>query len=302
MFPSLDLLRNFIVVTLLIFGVLGSVFAAEESDVVLIQYEDAQVTLSEFNSLLQKIPEDKRAGFMTDSKRIRQTVANLFVQKKLVEEAKLAGADLDPEIALRVALASEKELASAYLEQIVGEAAQPDFELLAKEEYLADSSRFIQSEMVRVAHILIPSDPASEKALDEVQDKISDGEVDFLELAEAYSADPSVAQNAGDLGYFSRGQMVPEFEAVAFAMTEPGEISGPVKTEFGYHIIKFLDRKPEEQQSFDAVKSVLIEEIKKRHLQQARQAELTRIRSLDGIVVNDEAIQKLQTRPTISGG
>lgn len=82
------------------------------------------------------------------------------------------------------------------------------------------------------SHILV----ADEKTAKEVKEKIDNGE-DFAKLAKEYSTDTANASNGGELGTFSKGQMVKEFEDAVFALKE-GEISGPVKTQFGYHIIK----------------------------------------------------------------
>ena len=78
------------------------------------------------------------------------------------------------------------------------------------------------------------------------------GGADFTELAKVNSACPS-SSNGGDLGFFQRGQMVPEFDSKAFSL-EKGELSDPVKTQFGYHIIKILDKQVESQEEYDAVK------------------------------------------------
>ena len=78
------------------------------------------------------------------------------------------------------------------------------------------------------------------KTANEVKRQLDNG-ADFTQLASEYSKDTSNAQNGGQLGYFSRGRMVEEFEEAAFSM-DVGEISDPVKTDFGYHIIKVTDR------------------------------------------------------------
>jgi peptidyl-prolyl cis-trans isomerase C len=89
---------------------------------------------------------------------------------------------------------------------------------------------------IRTGHILVSKlDEA-----DHVMRELKQGK-DFSELARKFSSCPS-GKNGGDLGYFSRGQMVKEFEDVAFAL-KPGEIKGPVRTQFGYHIIKLLERR-----------------------------------------------------------
>ncbi|MFA6528250.1 MAG: peptidylprolyl isomerase [Candidatus Gracilibacteria bacterium] len=106
------------------------------------------------------------------------------------------------------------------------------------------------SEQIRASHILvgwdeseINSDRTKEEAyalISDILDQINSGE-DFAELATMYSEDPGLTASGGDLGYFGKGIMVPEFEDAAFAIGE-GEVSGIVETEFGYHIIKVTDR------------------------------------------------------------
>lgn len=104
---------------------------------------------------------------------------------------------------------------------------------------------------VKVRHILVKD----EKLANELLERIKAGE-DFAELAKQYSEDPGSKENGGDLGYFSKGVMVPEFEDAAFSL-KVGEVSEPVKTKFGYHIIKT-----------EGIKT--IEELKKEGLEEDR--------------------------------
>ena len=104
--------------------------------------------------------------------------------------------------------------------------------------YNNNKEEFITPEQIRVRHILVNSIEEAEEILEELNKG-----ADFIELAKEKSTCPSAAQG-GDLGYFARGQMVKEFEDAAFAL-EVGEISPVVETQFGYHIIKLLDKKPE---------------------------------------------------------
>ncbi len=108
------------------------------------------------------------------------------------------------------------------------------------DEVAADTAKLDElyaSEIVQISarHILV----ADEATATEVKTKIDAGE-DFAELAKTYSTDPGSASNGGDLGYFGKGAMVPEFEAAAFALTV-GAVSEPVQTSYGYHIIKLED-------------------------------------------------------------
>ncbi len=107
-----------------------------------------------------------------------------------------------------------------------------------REYYENNKNEFVIPEQIRARHILIES---SEEA-EEILKQLNDG-ADFIELAKEKSICPS-ASEGGDLGYFSKGQMIAEFEDAAFAL-DVGELSPVVKTQYGYHIIKLLDKKPE---------------------------------------------------------
>lgn len=122
-----------------------------------------------------------------------------------------------------------------------------------KEFFNENKDSFAQKEQVEASHILV-EDEAKAK---EVEKKLADGE-DFAKLAKEYSTDTSNAEKGGELGYFGKGEMVPEFEKVAFA-TKVGEISDPVKTDYGYHIIKVTDKKAAKEAVYEDHK----EEVKK---------------------------------------
>ena len=115
--------------------------------------------------------------------------------------------------------------------------------------YEANKQQFMNPETAKASHILVEKEVVASDLLN----KINAGEMKFEEAASQYSQCPS-KEVGGDLGSFGRGQMVPEFEEAVFNMN-PGEVKGPVKTEFGYHLIKVEDRIPGGQASLEEVKN-----------------------------------------------
>lgn len=115
-----------------------------------------------------------------------------------------------------------------------------------------------QEEQVKASHILVEK----EEEAKEVEEKISAGK-DFAELAKEHSIDEGTKEQGGELGYFGKGQMVKEFEDSVFAL-EVGEISKPVKSKFGYHIIKLEDKKEAKEATLEGskeeIKDILLEE------------------------------------------
>ncbi len=139
---------------------------------------------------------------------------------------------------------------------------KPATDQQAQEFFEANPEMFIKPEMVRASHIVLhhDSNPDKQKAITELKlmiKRINNDEASFDDLASANSDCP---ESAGDLGFFARGQMVQEFEDIAFNM-EVDELSDIVETEFGFHIIKLTDKKQEEACSLDEVKDSIKEKL-----------------------------------------
>ncbi|MFO7887076.1 MAG: peptidylprolyl isomerase [Eubacteriales bacterium] len=126
-----------------------------------------------------------------------------------------------------------------------------------KETYNQNKEKYMDQEKISAKHILVDEEEKSK----EIKEEIDKG-MDFSDAAAKYSSCPS-SKKGGRLGEFGKGQMVPEFEEVAFNM-EKGEISDPIKTQFGYHIIQLDEKIPAKQKTYYEVE----EEIKQQILQQ----------------------------------
>src|SRR5437762_747954 len=129
--------------------------------------------------------------------------------------------------------------------------------------YNENSEQYSTPDQVRASHILLKTegkDDAAVKAKAEEILKQAKSGADFAELAKKHSEDESNAKNGGDLDFFGRGRMVPEFDQAVFAM-EPGQMSDLVKTEYGYHIIKLTDKKVGGTKKLDEVRQQITEQL-----------------------------------------
>lgn len=137
---------------------------------------------------------------------------------------------------------------------------------------------------VRASHILVDD----EKTAKEIKAKLEKGE-DFAKLAKQYSKDTGSAQNGGDLGWFGPGKMVEEFEKAAYTLNV-GEISNPVKTQFGYHIIKVTDK--EKKKSFDEMREEIEFEVKKSKLDTSKvQSKLDELMKEANVDIKDKSLK-----------
>lgn len=132
-----------------------------------------------------------------------------------------------------------------------------------KKYFEENKDTFDQKEQVKASHILVKDEATAKK----VKKELDNGK-DFAELAKEYSTDSSNATKGGDLGYFGKGEMAEEFEKAAFAM-EINKVSEPVKTEFGYHIIKVTDKKAAKPAKFEDHKKEIKESLFDQKVQEA---------------------------------
>ncbi len=198
--------------------------------------------------------EELESEFMRQSRLIIQGRSELdrrrdALDKLIDDQVVILGAykeGLDLEVENDTAFQKQKDqilLNELYKREILDKSQVSEGEL--KKQYAN------MKEEIHASHILVET----KELADSIYQKLNEGG-DFGELAKENSIDPSAKSNAGDLGFFGWGRMVPEFQEAAFALKE-GETSSPVKSQFGWHIIKLLERRETEQQPFDKAKDMI---------------------------------------------
>ena len=145
-------------------------------------------------------------------------------------------------------------------------------EAVLRQVYSSAGDRFRTGERVRVRHILLKTTEKSADDIKKIEAKANDllkqikGGADFAKLASENSDDPGSKDKGGEYGWMAKGQTVPAFETSAFSLKK-NEISNPIKTEYGYHIIQVLDREEPKVQGFDEVKGELATELRRQQVQ-----------------------------------
>ena len=145
--------------------------------------------------------------------------------------------------------------------------------------YEDNQQQYATPEQVRASHILLKTQGKDEAAVKKLADDLAakaKAGADFAELAKKHSEDDSNNTKGGDLDYFGRGQMVADFDKVAFAM-KPGEVSDPVKTEFGYHVIKLMEKRAASQRPLAEVRGQIEDQIRWQRAQDEAQRTATDI-------------------------
>ncbi|HXG55841.1 MAG TPA: peptidyl-prolyl cis-trans isomerase [Vicinamibacterales bacterium] len=130
--------------------------------------------------------------------------------------------------------------------------------------YEDNQQQYATPEQVRASHILLKTEGKDDAAVKTQAEELAakaKGGADFAELAKKFSQDDSNNSKGGDLDFFGKGQMVPEFDAVAFTM-KPGDVSDVVKTQFGYHVIKLVDKRAASQRPLAEVQAQITDQIK----------------------------------------
>lgn len=174
---------------------------------------------------LQQVPAEERRAFLVT------VLIDMKVMAKAAKEAGMADTDI---FKRRLQYLEERSLRRAYFAEKIAAGVTEDLIKTAYDKYVAD---FKPVEEVHARHILV----ATEEEAKAIKADL-DGGKPFEVLAMEKTTDPSGKQNGGDLGFFSKGMMVPEFETVAFTL-EPGKVSDPVQSQFGWHVIKLEEKR-----------------------------------------------------------
>jgi peptidyl-prolyl cis-trans isomerase C len=219
--------------------------AGAQSDPVIAKVNGVEVRQSDLAMAEEDVGQNPQLQALTgDARRdyLLNYLSDVILAAKAAEDKKIADSK---EFKGRLAFIRNKLLMETLLQDVGKAAVTPDATKKAYEEAVKQMS---SEQEVRARHILVATEDEAKAVLAEIKKG-----TDFAELAKQKSKDPGAAAEGGDLGYFVKEQMVPEFAAVAFKL-DKGQVSDPVKTQFGWHIIKVEDKRTKPVPPFEQVK------------------------------------------------
>lgn len=242
------------------------VSAVAEEDAVIAKIGATKLRASDLKRIISYNDAGKQKA-IEENPQNKVNLLKRFIQAMVIAGiARDKGFDKLPDIKEQVDMFTNDFLANEYIrKEVAAKAAVTEEDV--RLYYKVHQDEFAIPEMVRVRHLIISADrtvaeedkrKAREKAA-ELLKRVRAGE-DFAKLAAEFSEDPASKTKGGDLGFFTKGKMVPEFEAAAFSL-KPGAVSDIVETQFGYHIIKVEEKKERAFEPFDKVRDKVKEKV-----------------------------------------
>jgi peptidyl-prolyl cis-trans isomerase C len=204
---------------------------------------DLSFAAEDLTQELQQMPPEQRKPFL---------VRVLIDMKVMAHAGREAGMADTPLFQQRLKYLEDRSLRRAFFADTIGNAVTEEAVRADYDKFVAD---FVPQDEIRASHILVSTEDEAKAIKADL-----DGGADFAAIAKEKSIDPGAA-NGGDLGFFGKGMMVAPFETAAFALTDVGQISDPVQSQFGWHIIKLEEKRQSTPPTFEQVAGQLQQQL-----------------------------------------
>ena len=251
------------------------VSAQDASDKVILKFDGAEIRQSDFDLFQELDPQFEQ---LQGAQKQLAILSALIDVKSLAKKATADKMDQDEVFQKRLEFLKDRSLHNAYFQKnVIANISDEDVKARFEKEIAA-----IEPEQeLRARHILVKTAEEANAIIAEL-----DGGADFVELAKTKSTGPSGPQG-GDLGFFGKGQMVPPFEAAAFALEAGAYTKAPVQTQFGFHVIKLEEKRDRPLPKFEEVQDQMRQVVlRERYLETVKEA-----RSLSNVEILDEELK-----------
>jgi parvulin-like peptidyl-prolyl isomerase len=263
---------------------------------------DIELHSTELKAILEAQPPDARRQLSTEPAALERLVRSELMRKAVLNEAKQKGWDKRPELQPLIDRARDQVIVSSF----VGSVAKPGDGYPSEDEikqfYETNKAQLLAPAQYQLAQIFQPATDATDKVkAEEAKKKIADLSaklakpgVDFAKLAKENSAHKESAEKGGELGWVSEEQMVPEIRRVVTAMNK-GDVSQPIKSAAGWHLVKLLDKKPAATRPLADIRSQLVGAMRNRKSQDMERSYLEALSIKLPPTINQIELSKLQS-------
>ena len=272
---------------------------AADADPEIMSQGGASVTLSDVDAFLERMPENRRGGFLASPTRVEQMLISILRNKQLAKQAVDMKLDQQPALKQLIKQKTEEMLAEARVAEFQKALVVPSMEAAAKEEYAAHKADYVIPAQIEVQHVLISNKTRSDadaKALAEkvqAEAKLNPG--GFDDLVQKYSDDSTKGAQQGYVPNAIAPNVAVEFGNAARALKNANDISPVTKTSFGYHILRLIKIHPERQVPFAEAKDKIVAKLQENFRDEQKKIWLSKLDS-EKMNINPEMTEILRKR------
>lgn len=275
-------------------GAAAAAEGARPGDKPLVVNGDLSLTTLDFDAYMERVPAARRDEFRAEYEKINPTVDGLWMRRVFGAKALAAGLDKDPLVAARIRQAQEDLLTEAYLREFEKKVTFPNLEPRARELYKANLKDFTTPELYTAQHLLVSTKSHSKEAararVQEALKRAQAGE-DFAKLADEYTDNKSsIDINGMPLAAFEK----PLPEAMA-KLQKPGDLTPPVETQFGFHVVKLKGKAAPRVKPFEEVKDALVAMEKQKIIDEEKAAFVEAVRADPKTTLHVENVRGLKS-------
>jgi parvulin-like peptidyl-prolyl isomerase len=259
---------------------MGISLAVVAADDVVARMGKSELRVADFSHLVEEANPEQARKF--DAPTLERAARSEIIRRAIIEQAKNQGWDQAPQVRERMARAADQALLTSYLEDIVRPPANFPSETELRSAYEATKNQLKTTKQYRVAQIYVSSendtvDKESERKINQIWRDASKRGKDFANLARQYSEHKASADNGGDMGWVPESGMLPEIRDTVASLKRL-DISRPIKSAQGYHILKLIDVKEPTNLTFEEAKPILTQELR---AQRSRDIEASFLKTLE---------------------
>ncbi|MEA3454517.1 MAG: peptidyl-prolyl cis-trans isomerase [Candidatus Caldatribacteriota bacterium] len=247
-------------------------------ETILASFGGQTITLGEFNQLWEQVPEEYKLQ-LDKSMVLDQMISEAL----LIQEAKTKKLEEDEKVAEQIKKMTEQILVQALIQKDILDKVQVNDEEVEK-YYETNKDNFTEKEQAHLFNILVKT----EEEAQDILKQLNAGE-DFSEIAKTKSTGPSATQG-GDMGFISKGAIIPEIDKAVFAL-EIGELTDIIKSDYGFHILKVTEKKPESTKSLEEAKEDIIQTLLPEKQKKAFENFLEELKGKTEIEINEDALK-----------